>query len=155
MNPMDPACSECPVGNVTGDEALAFCARLTEREAQRGMLPQGYAYRLPTFAQHLECVADAPLVGSVTPVGGRGGAHLKGPLSVGSGEVNKLGIYDLRGNVSEYLCEPYNTGSLTVVGPFWNTHREDFLAIYNRAGLMSKDKKGPNIGFRCVLVPER
>jgi len=154
-NPMDPACLECAVGNITGDEALAFCERLTEREAQRGTLPPGYAYRLPTYAQYLEYVADAPLKGSVTPVGGRGGAHLRGPLPVGSGEVNRLGIYDLRGNVSEYLCEPYNTGSLTIVGAHWNTHRQDFLTVRNRAGLIKKDEKGPNIGFRCVLVPQR
>lgn len=154
-NPMDPACPECPVGNITGDEALAFCARLSELESRHGTLPRGFVYRMATYAQYLEYVADAPLRGSVTPAGGRGGAHLAGPVPVGSGEVNKLGIYDLRGNVSEYLREASNTGSLTIVGAFWNEHREEFLAVRNRSGLMSKNEKGPNIGFRCVLEPER
>ncbi len=145
-------CPTCPVGNVTGDEALEFCRRLTELERQRGTLPAGYCYRLPTYAQYLEYVADAGLPGSVTPVGGRGGTHLAGPLPVGSGEVNRLGLYDLRGNVSEYLSEAYNTGSLTIVGASWNEHRKDFLAVRNRAGYMHKDEKGPDTGFRCVLA---
>lgn len=153
-NPMPRPCSRCPVANVTGDEALEFCARLTEFERGRGTLPEGYVYGLPTYAQYLQYVADAPLEGSVTPAGGRGGAHLNGALPVGSGEVNRLGIYDLRGNVSEYLSERYNTGSLTLVGADWNTHRSDFLTVRNRAGFMDKDRKGWNAGFRCVLVPE-
>lgn len=145
-------CATCPVGNVTGDEALEFCRRLTELERRRGTLPAGYSYRLPTYVQYLQYVADAGLPGSVTPVGGRGGTQLEGPLPVGSGEVNRLGLYDLRGNVAEYLSEPYKTGSLAIVGAWWNEHRKDFLAVRNRAGFMHKDEKGPNTGFRCVLV---
>jgi len=154
-NPMTPVCPRCPVGKVTGDEALEFCARLTALERERGTLPAGFVYHLPTYAQYLQYVADAPLAGSVTPAGGRGGTHLAGPLPVGSGEVNRLGLYDLRGSVSEWLCERYSTGSLTMVGAFWNEHREDFLTVRNRAGFMNKDEKGPNTGFRCVLVPEK
>jgi formylglycine-generating enzyme required for sulfatase activity len=151
-NPMSPSCSACPVANVTGQEAELFCVRLTELERSRGTLPKGYVYRLPSFSQWLEYVGDAPLAGSVTPVGGRGGANLDGPLPVGSGEVNSLGLYDLRGNVAEYLCEPYNTGSLTIVGAWWSEHRDEFLQLRNRSGFMNKDVKGTYVGFRCVLV---
>jgi len=37
-----------PVVNVTWDEALAFCAWLTEKEHSEGVLPAGKFYRLPT-----------------------------------------------------------------------------------------------------------
>lgn len=152
-NPMTPACPECPVANITGDEALLFCAKLTELERTCASLPARHVYRLPTYDEYLQYVADAPLRGSVTPRGGKGGAELRGPLPVGSGESNRLGVWDLRGNVSEYLCDRYNTGSLTIVGPFWNEHREDFLAVRNRGGFMRNDEKSPHVGFRCVLAP--
>jgi len=151
-NPMSSPSPNCPVGSVTGDEAELFCVRLTERERSKGTLPAGYVYRLPTFEQWCQYVADAALDGSVTPVGGRGGSHLEGPLPVGSGEVNNLGLFDLRGNVSEYLAERYNTGSLTIVGASWDELRDDFLWVRNRAGFMNKDDKSPDVGFRCVLV---
>ena len=151
-NPSDCQCDDCPVENLTGAETLEFCRALTDREHAAGTLPHGYAYTLPTFEQWLEYAAGTPLEGSVTPAGGRGGSQFKCARPVGSGEVNRLGIYDLRGNVSEYARDLYTTGSQVIVGAWWNTHRKDFLRINNKAGFMSPTEKGGNVGFRCVLV---
>src|SRR6185369_14742407 len=40
-----------PVENVTWDEAVLYCQRLTAREQAAGRLPEGWAYRLPTEAE--------------------------------------------------------------------------------------------------------
>lgn len=144
---------DLPVDNITGATAEEFCVRLTEVERAAGRLPNGYRYSLPTFEQWLEYTADASIAGSITPYG-TPGREYDAPLPVGSGEVNRLGLYDLRGNVSEYSKDLYiSTGSKLILGGWWNGHRKDFLEIKNRAGFLSADDKSLGVGFRCVLVP--
>ena len=71
---------EAPVERVSWLEAMAFCAKLTERERAAGRLPEGYAYTLPTEAQwEYACRAgtvgatagrlEAAQVASSTPAG--------------------------------------------------------------------------------------
>ncbi len=40
-----------PVEQVEWNNAMTFCARLTEMERKAGRLPEGYEYTLPTEAQ--------------------------------------------------------------------------------------------------------
>jgi hypothetical protein len=151
-NPSTNRGPEDPVENITGDEAITFCKRLTEKERSAGKLPEGFVYELPTFRQWMEFSADASLSGSITPGGGKG--TFKHPQPVGSGEVNRLGIYDIRGNVSEYSSDLYvSTGTQMILGADFAELRKDFLSVENKTGLMDRKEKGENIGFRCVLVP--
>lgn len=142
-----------PVDNMTGSVAEEFCVKLTEIDCDAGRLPKGYHYSLPTFEQWLEYAADASLEGSITPFG-TPGREYDAPLPAGSGEVNRLGLYDIRGNVSEYSKDLYpSTGSKLILGAHFTTYLEDFLPVKNRAGFMNADEKGLGTGFRCVLVP--
>lgn len=152
-NPSESIGPNRPVENLTGDEVREFCSRLTQRERSRGQLPEGFIYSLPSCKQWLEYVADAPLDGSITP---SGSPDLRGdsPVNVEKGEVNCLGLYNLRGNVCEWSRDPYNTGSLTILGAWWNERRKDFLDVKNRAGMKSPKSKGGHVGFRCVLIPK-
>lgn len=143
-----------PVENLTGSEALMFCAKLNEMEHQKRRLPSGHVYSLPTFAQWLEYTDDASLQGSITGVGGRGEDAYDQHLPVGKGEVNRLGLYDLRGNVSEYSDDLYNTGANMVLGACWDEFREEHLSVKHEAGFIDKSEHGSNVGFRCVLVPQ-
>ncbi len=152
-NPSVHQGSDLPVDNITGSEAEQFCAKLTEMERAAGRLPKGYAYNLPTFEQWLEYAADASLEGSITPFGTLGREY-DAPLPAGSGEVNGLGLYDIRGNVTEYSKDLYpSTGSKLILGAHFTEYRKDFLLVKNRAGFMNANEKGLGVGFRCVLVP--
>ena len=151
INPSFHKGSNLPVDNITAAEANDFCNRLTALEKSLGKLPKGYSYSLPTFDQWLEYTADASLDGSITPYGTPGKKY-ETAQPVGSGEVNRFGIYDLRGNVTEYSKDLYNTGSNLVLGGDYGELREEFLRVKNRAGFMSAEGKGAGAGFRCVLV---
>lgn len=153
-NPSSYKQPDCPVGNITVAGAREFCRTLTERERAAGTLPVGYAYRLPTYEEWLQYVADAPLAGSVTPEGGKGGSQLAGPLIVGSGERNRLGLYDLRGNVAEYTADVSPSGAAVTVGAFWNEHRKDFLRVRSKSWFENAGGHSMDRGFRCILAPE-
>jgi formylglycine-generating enzyme required for sulfatase activity len=151
VNPSIPRGAILPVNNLTGTDAEEFCVKLTDVERAAGRLPRGYVYSLPTFDQWLEYTADADLKGSITPFG-TPGREYAAPLPVGSGEVNRLGLYDLRGNVTEYSKDLYNTGSKLILGADYAQYQTDHLPIKNRAGFMNANAKSLAVGFRCVLV---
>lgn len=50
-NPSEFKGDDRPVENVSCDDAMEFCRKLTERERAAGRLPARHAYTLPTEAQ--------------------------------------------------------------------------------------------------------
>jgi formylglycine-generating enzyme required for sulfatase activity len=152
-NPSSAADANRPVETVMASEAFEFCGRLTMLEKERGKHPEGYIYTLPSFAEWKEYVADASLEGSVTP-GGFMGRELDAPLPVGSGEMNRLGLWDLRGNVEEYSRETSkHTGANFRFGADFKTHRKDFLRVANKTYSQSPLAASIYVGFRVVLIP--
>ena len=153
-NPSTHQNPDYPVHTVTGREAIEFCKKLTEYERERGMLLRGFVYSLPTYKQWRQYVSDAPLNGSITPRG-QEGRKLHSPLAVGSGERNRFGLYDLRGNIAEYLIDLYpNSESQMIVGASWLTHLTEYYSVRNKSGFTSPDDKSIHVGFRCVLIPK-
>ena len=51
MNRCGDQKDDVPVYNVSWNEATEFCRRLTQRERAKGLIPDGYEYRLPTEAE--------------------------------------------------------------------------------------------------------
>ena len=72
---------------------------------------------------------------------------------VGSFEPNSLGMYDVSGNVYEWLKEPYSEGGdLGIVrGGSWATYKEKDLKSWSRFAI-SKEMRDNQYGFRVVLV---
>ncbi|MBP5640863.1 MAG: SUMF1/EgtB/PvdO family nonheme iron enzyme [Victivallales bacterium] len=108
-----------PVENISWDDAMLFCRKLTNREHLAGRLPEGYVFTLPTEAQwEFACRANStgaysfgdddlvlPLYGNV--MGTEDGFAKVAPA--GHFRANAWGFFDMHGNVSEWCRDLYGT----------------------------------------------
>ncbi len=122
-NPSNFKGANLPVEQVSWDDATMFCAKLTERERSTGLLPEGYAYQLPTEAQwEYACRAGAKTAFSFGdslssreanfdgnhPYGdAEEGVSPEKTSAVGSYPANAWGFHDLHGNVWEWCQDWY------------------------------------------------
>lgn len=157
---------------VSWNDAQAFVARLNEREGHS-------RYRLPTEAEW-EYAARA---GSTTRYGFGNDAEMLGRYAwygedfengsthpVGQKESNAWGLYDMHGNVWEWVWDWYDaryyahspaadptgpqSGSKHVVrGGSWHETADDWRSAFRRA--YPPDYRGISIGFRPILVLEQ
>jgi formylglycine-generating enzyme required for sulfatase activity len=109
-----PLESDKPMDMLTWEEAVAYCAWLTNREAAAGRLPKGYVYRLPTEAEwEYACRA-----GSTGPFGVEGELDTfmdfkadiwDGTTSnpIGQRKANPWGLYDMHGSLFEWVLDGY------------------------------------------------
>lgn len=148
---------DIPAVYLSVKEALAFCEKLTDLERESKTLPEGYVYTLPTARQWREFVADAREKTSVFPI--HGSTAYPGLREVGGSSRNRLGLFDVRGNVNEYCIESHNKTNTQRYairgGSFKNldkyTRRLDYCSSWNP---IDKESRGIDIGFRVVLVKE-
>jgi formylglycine-generating enzyme required for sulfatase activity len=144
---------DLPMYFTSWNDAMAFCAKLTERERKSGRLPAGYKYTLPTEAQW-EYTARAGTTGatfagplmvqgnaasvldaiawyvadSTQGYSGKSlGPTVAGPRTVATKQPNPWGLYDMNGNLWEWCSDwygPYPTGSVTdPAGPATGAYR--------------------------------
>lgn len=167
-----------PVENVSWEEARSFCDKLNEK--YKSSLPQGYRFDLPTEAQwEYACRAGTETqLNSGKNLTTRTGKCLnldevswyyensdKKPHPVGLKKPNAWGIYDMHGNVWEWVRDWYgNYPSDDVVdplGPQKSTKRVfrgaswgDY-AMYHRSArriIIDPIYKFIDLGFRIVLT---
>jgi formylglycine-generating enzyme required for sulfatase activity len=163
-----------PVEKVTYYEAEGYCQELTRREQKAGHLPSDYAYRLPTEAEweyacgagttnlfYFGNSADEAGTYAWTVENADGTTH-----PVGQKQPNRLGLYDMHGNVWEWCSDwfaPYPAAPLTdpkgaspskfkvFRGGGWNQAVE-FARTRNRF-MMAPSNGIHFVGFRVALGP--
>src|SRR5262249_45991015 len=133
-----------PVEQVSLDDAQNFIKKLNEQEKGKGWL-----YRLPTEEEwEYACRGGATSeeegsydfyfakpTNDLSPNEGNfdgnlpGGKAAKGPrlgrtTKVGSYAPNKLGLYDMHGNVGQWCTDPGGTSSWGIRGGWWNSPAE-------------------------------
>jgi formylglycine-generating enzyme required for sulfatase activity len=177
--------SDFPVENVSWEEALEFCKKLTARDEVK---PYGWMYRLPTEAEwEYACRGGAPSYqvfhfgnfltskqanfdGNYPFDGAPKGPYLARTCKVGSYQKNRLGLYDMHGNVQEWCADWYDDGyyrrtpSNDPPGPAmgkervirsgdWNYHAKDCRSAARDC--MGPGSRSKYVGFRVALSPSR
>jgi formylglycine-generating enzyme required for sulfatase activity len=167
--------AEHPVVNVNWDDAQAFCRWLTGKERNEGKLDAKQKYRLPTDLewsataglgieqgqspeQRMKSLLVWPWGYYWPPLPGDGnyGPELQmdnfpNTAPVGNFKPNRLGVYDLGGNVWEWCEDWYNEAQVTKVlrGGSFNDSMPAYLLVgYRFSGTMNLSNE--DIGFRVV-----
>jgi formylglycine-generating enzyme required for sulfatase activity len=159
---------DAPVESVTWYDAMAFCQKLTERERAAGHLPDGYALTLPTEAQwEYACRAGTtgPYAGDLDAMAWYARNSGRTTHPVGSKQPNAWGLYDLHGNVWEWVLDwygPYPGGAVTdPAGPATGTYRVHRGGSWSnvatdcrsadRHGDLASGRSSHSLGFRIAL----
>jgi formylglycine-generating enzyme required for sulfatase activity len=161
-----------PVEQVSWEDAQQFIQKLNAQNRERGWL-----YRLPTEAEweyacrggatskqecsfdfYLDrptndlCSTQANFDGNHPAGKAATGPYLQRTSEVGSYPPNKLGIYDMHGNVWEWCEDSYDGGSVRVFrGGSWLHHASSCRAAIRRG--YEPSLRYLHLGFRLARVP--
>ena len=160
-----------PVENVSWDEAMEFCRKLTKMHQEAGVMPQGWSWRLPTEAEW-EYAARAgttgPRHGELDVIAWHSGNSGGETHPVKQKAANAWGLYDMMGNVYEWCSDLYGaypSGSVTdPTGATSGSYRVNrggswsgeagFCRSALRYGVVPGNRFF-NLGFRSVLSSSR
>lgn len=145
-----------PVERILWNDVLFYCWRLTRSMRFNGVLPPGYIVRPPTESEWEYAAQNGWLGKDRTPFAQRavfaGNSNRKSQPS-GSLHPNKLGVYDMYGNVYEIvkpISPPVMKHSVIIRGGSFKTSEK---ACYGRIELQKYQNIPHDIGFRVVLAP--
>jgi formylglycine-generating enzyme required for sulfatase activity len=168
----DEDLKQFPVEGVSWEDAQEFVKKLNEREGGRG-----WRYRLPTEAEweyacrggatsEEDCCfhfyfdrptndlsSDQANFDGQSPFGAAGkGTNLGRQTKVGSYRPNRLGLYDMHGNVWHWCADIYQTGRSEMVlrGGGWNCDGSHCRTASRGWG--GPSERDDRVGFRLVRV---
>jgi formylglycine-generating enzyme required for sulfatase activity len=118
-NPSGSKGSDLPVEQVSWEEAVEYCRKLTTKQLAERILPVGWEWRLPTEAEW-EYAARAGTTGArygeLDTIAWHGGNSGCQTHPVKQKTANAWGLYDMIGNVGEWCSDwygEYPTASVT------------------------------------------
>ncbi|MBO4544782.1 MAG: formylglycine-generating enzyme family protein [Verrucomicrobia bacterium] len=179
-NPSNFKGADLPVEQISWNDAMDFCGKLTEIEKTAGRLPSGYEYTLPTEAQwEYACragtttalnsgknLSDMEECSEMDEVGWYLPNSNKTTHPVGQKQPNAWGLYDMHGNVWEWCLDWYGDYPTIAVtdptGPSTGFRRVQRGACWDYNALLCRSAnrnsfgpslKGFNFGFRVALAP--
>ncbi len=175
VNPSRDKGKLLPIARVPWVDANTFCRHLTKREREAGRLPEGHIYRLPTEGEwEYVCRAGAdteyPFGKSAAELGGYewyAGNSTRRMHQVCQKKPNAWGVYDMLGNVREWVWDAYGSYpdkpvidpkgppvgmSRVVRGGAWNRQAGDCVP-WIRSVARSLRNSYSDVGFRVVLAP--
>lgn len=160
-NPSKYRGDDLPVENVSWTDAMEFCRQLTRQEGIAGHLPTGYVYSLPTEAQWEYAAKNGRSTETQGWSEGEAGTH-----PVGTKAPDRLGLYDMRGNVWEWCLDlkgPYAPGERTdprgarlgqervMRGGSWKSPLAETAPGFRQQA--PENERRADLGFRVALIP--
>ena len=166
-----------PVVNVQWNDAHLYCDWLTAREVWLGLIPESMIYRLPQDEEWSAAVGLAyetgtspkarsgvvegyPWGGTFPPSATSANYHMKfgcgfrETAPVGTFAPNRIGIYDLGGNVWEWCMDSFEKGSADRVLRGASCFNDDPLYLMSSfRDHFPPERSRNNIGIRLVLAP--
>ncbi|MDP1588442.1 MAG: SUMF1/EgtB/PvdO family nonheme iron enzyme, partial [Prosthecobacter sp.] len=161
-----------PVVNVSWDDATAFCVWLSKKERKQYRLPADHEWSIAVGGLEQELESDSPAqksaqIQGVYPWGGslppsaQDGNYLPRMVNDGyettspvmSFKPNRLGLFDLGGNVWEW-CQDWNDSTRqerVMRGAAWGNYKPDDL-LSSMRGPKVQGRRHNYLGFRCVAV---
>ena len=162
-----------PVVMVSYDDAVAFCAWLTQREQAAGRLPPGHRYRLPdgnewtafarcgtnreypwgnsrppTLGNYADDATKRAFPSFTTISGYRDGHAVTAPVEQSG--VNEWGLYGVGGNVWEWTNQ-LDGSSRVLRGASWRDLAPNSLSVESRFTIRPSGRIN-YVGFRLVLA---
>jgi formylglycine-generating enzyme required for sulfatase activity len=131
------------------DEEAATASPTELHQNLKGTYPWGSQWPPPKGAGNLADAALAPLSRTARTIPGyQDGFPTTAPVI--SFDANRLGIFDLAGNVWEWCEGGFDDGSALARGSSWFIGSQlDLLSSHRQAA--KADARSPQKGFRCVL----
>jgi serine/threonine protein kinase/formylglycine-generating enzyme required for sulfatase activity len=149
-----------PVENVSWDDCQLFLAKLNQREKETGWvyrLPKNseweYACRSP-MADKADSAFDfyfARPTTSLSPEQANFNGGLNRSCKVGSYQPNRLGLFDMHGNVAEWCHEPWTPLTRILHGGCWSDEPAKCTAVFG--GVMPASGKNYAYGLRLARIP--
>lgn len=108
--------SNYPISEITWNEAMEFCKRLTELRQKSGFIPEDLVYTLPSeeewlYACRAGLTTEFNTGGNTADYLEKAGWYNENSDSeihpVGKKAPNQFGLYDMHGNVSEWIRAKY------------------------------------------------
>lgn len=161
---------DAPVEEVSWNDVIEFCRKLTDRERATGRLPEGYVYTLPTEAQwEYACRAGSTgkYAGDLDATGWYESNSNSTTHRVGQKRANAWGLYDMHGNVWEWCLDLYGaypsgrvsdphgsiSGHIRVLrGGGWHSASKALRSAERSRD--SPEGSSSGLGFRVALAPE-
>jgi hypothetical protein len=140
-----PVGDDYPVENISWKQAADFCDKLTQMDkSPPGALGK---YTLPTAEQWSKFAAGTDLKTAVY------GAAT--PATVGSKPANPVGLYDVLGNVREWLAGGDPKDKDFVGGSFKSQRSFGGIGAFTNTAQLQFDQVSPDLGFRVIWLPGR
>ncbi len=138
--------ADAPVENVTWEEAMAFVKKLNEQTGMKFRLPRGDEWVYAAKGGKVTVNTQFSGGDNLSDVAWCTYNSEEKTHKVAGKTPNELGIYDMTGNVGEWVVDQFNKDTRYVRGGSWSDDASDCVVTSSK-NFSAKYKSG-NVGFR-------
>lgn len=139
-------CRDCPITNITWAEATEFCKKLSNQTGLKYRLPSVSEWEYAALGGNIQSNTQFAGSNNIDEVGWTVYNSEETAHQVAGKQPNEIGIYDMTGNVSEWVIDPYNKVSRITKGGTWKDDASN--CAVNKNQILNIKYKSNSVGFR-------